>query len=78
MEVTPEMIEAVRLHELAERDRQALENTRDYERRQKERNERQRAGALAQARTVLPDLTEEQFTTLADIFSEYVHDRDDW
>lgn len=69
MEVTPEMIEAVRLHEKTERNRQAEEY-----RRREEKQTRLRAGALAQARTVVGGLTEETFTTLQDIFSDYLQE----
>lgn len=78
MEVTPEMVEAVRLHEAAERKREELAWQDRRLREQRDREQRLRTGALAQARMVLPDLTEKQLTTLEDIFYEYLQQKHDW
>lgn len=78
MEVTNEMIEAVRLHQAAEQRRKEEEWRQERIRKQSEAERRLRAGALAQARTVLPDLTEEQFGILEDVYNKFLHDLYEW
>lgn len=77
-EVTPEMIAAVNAHQQSERERDAAEFTAQWKYRQEQKMRRLRTGALAQARTVVAELTEEGFAVLADIFSEYLHELEDW
>jgi hypothetical protein len=78
MEITPEMIAAVKAHEAAEQKRKEEEYRDERIRKQRERDARLKTGALAQARTVAPYLTEDQFGNLEDIFYEYLQEKYDW
>jgi hypothetical protein len=68
VEVTPEMIEAVRVHQenIAEEKRRRWREERA--KRQRAFEEKIRAKYLPQAQQIVPGLTIEQFTDLEDLF----------
>ncbi len=78
MEITPEMIKAVKEHQAAEEKREKEEYDRRYRQRQQEWEDRLTAMALAAARKVVPDLTRAQFSELEDVFSGYLRELNDW
>jgi len=78
MEVTPEMIKAVRAHENAEEQRKTAEYRAERLRRDRERQERLKAGAMAQVRTFIGGLTEETFEKLEEVFDDYLREKHDW
>ena len=67
MEVTPEMIKAVE----AERKRKDDEYQAKCAKRYRENMERIESQAKQGARAVFPDMTDEQFDELTDVFSMY-------
>lgn len=79
IEVTPEMISAVREHDKAEEARKQKEWQDERVRRYLEWEARIEREARDKARALLPDLTDAQYEVLKDIFCQY-HDemRNSW
>lgn len=71
MEITPEMIKAVEAHQRAEAKRKHDEYQAECAKRYRENMERIENQAKQGVRAVFPDMTDEQFDELTDVFSTY-------
>ena len=79
MEVTEEMIKAVREYDRAESRRKAQEAEQERRRKYQERKAAIRKEAMDEVRRHLPELTDEQFDDLADTFDTYCEaNRENW